>query len=252
MDISIIAIVLLTLASFLAGFIDSIAGGGGLLMIPSYLLAGIPPHSALGTNKFVATVGTSAAVFNFIRKGKISLKTVLIGIAFSLSGAYIGSKTILLFDPTLVGKIVVFLLPIGIVATLIPKKNTIKKENLSKLDFYLKIPLICITIGFYDGFFGPGTGAFLALALNFFIRLNLVEATANAKVFNFFSSFGAFIAFMINGKVIYLLAIPLIVASVFGNYIGSILAIKKGEKFIKGVLIIVFVVLIITLSVKYF
>ena len=82
MDISIIAVILLTLASFSAGFIDSIAGGGGLIMIPSYLLAGLPPHFALGTNKFVATFGTSAAVTNFIRKGKISIKILLFGVDF--------------------------------------------------------------------------------------------------------------------------------------------------------------------------
>ena len=112
--------------------------------------------------------------------------------------------------------------------------------------------MICLTIGFYDGFFGPGTGAFLALAFNTFIKLNLVEATANAKVFNFVSNFGALVAFMINGKVLYVIALPLVASGMLGNYIGSHLAIKKGEKFIKIFLVLVLVILIITLILKYF
>lgn len=252
MEIDLVTIIILASISFIAGFIDSIAGGGGLLMIPSYLLAGLPPHIALGTNKFVATIGTGSAVFNFIRKGKISYKIILAGILFALSGAYIGSKVILHFDQNLVGKIIVFLLPLGIIATLYPKKSATKKNSVSKNDLYVKTPLICLITGFYDGFFGPGTGAFLALAFYIFLKLNLIEATANAKVFNFLSNFGSLIAFIISGKILYIMALPLVVTNVLGNYLGSHLAIKKGEKFIKFFLIIVMLILLATLVYKFF
>ena len=252
MEISILAIIILSVISFLAGFIDSIAGGGGLLMLPSYLLAGLPPHFAMGTNKFVHTFGTSASIYNFIRKGKASLKIILSGIIFALVGAFIGSKIILLFDQNTVSKIIALLLPFGIIATLYPKKNILKKENLKKTDLYFKIPIICFTTGFYDGFFGPGTGAFLAISLHIFLKLNLVEATANAKIFNFLSNLGALVAFMISGKIFYMIALPLVVTNILGNYIGSHMAIKKGEKFIRLFLMIVLLILFGTLVWKFF
>lgn len=252
MEFELSVILALTLVSFIAGFIDSIAGGGGLIMLPSYLLAGLPPHYTLGTNKFVGTLGTGVAVVNFIRKGKLSVKIVISGITTALLGAYIGSRLILLFDANLVGQVIVFLLPIGIVLTLVPKKKIVVKESLKSKDLFIKIPLICLIVGFYDGFFGPGTGAFLALAFNVFLRLNLVEATAHAKVFNFISNLGALVAFVFSGKVYYLLALPLVASGMLGNYLGSNLAIKKGDKFIKFFLLIVIVILIVTLITKYF
>lgn len=251
MEISTLTIASLAIVAFMAGFIDSVAGGGGLLMVPAYLLAGLPPHVTLGTNKLVSTCGTSVAVFNFVRKGKTSLKIILSGVLFVLLGAFIGSKTILLVDQDLVGKIIVFLLPVGVVATLYPKKNVARSETLSKIDFYLKIPLIGFIVGFYDGFFGPGTGSFLALSFYVFLKLNLIEATANAKVFNLISNIGALIAFVIGGKVLYTLGLPLAGASMFGNYMGSYLAIKKGEKFIKLFLVIVLAILFVTLVWRF-
>lgn len=251
MEISALTIVALSFVAFLAGFIDSVAGGGGLLMVPAYLLAGLPPHVTLGTNKFVSSFGTSMAVYNFVRKGKTSLKIILCGVLFVLCGAFIGSKTVLLVNQDLLGKMIVFLLPVGVVATLYPKKKLAHAHNLVKTDFYLKIPLIGLIVGFYDGFFGPGTGSFLALSFYVFLRLNLIEATANAKVFNLISNLGALTAFVIGGKVFYALGIPLAIASMLGNYTGSHLAIKKGEKFIKLFLVIVLAILFVTLVWKF-
>ena len=185
MEIELTTIVLFTIVSFVACFIDSIAGCGGLLMLPSYLLVGLPPHQTLGTNKFVATLGTGVAVSNFIRKGKLSYKIILSGIITAFLGAYAGSKLILLFDPGLVGKLIVFLLPLGIVLTLVPKKGLAKKEHLKKRDLLFRIPLICLIVGLYDGLFGPGTGAFLSLSFNVFLKFNLIESTSHSKIFIF-------------------------------------------------------------------
>jgi len=252
MEFNLLTIVLLSTICFVAGFIDSIAGGGGLLTIPAYLLAGIPPQYALGTNKFVATLGTSIATANFIHKKKVVLKIVLAGIVFTLSGSFIGSRLILSFNPEIVGKIIVFLLPVGVIATLLPKRNNSRNHDLSKIDYYFKIPLIAFVIGFYDGFFGPGTGSFLALSFYVFLKLNLVEATANAKVFNFLSNISALVVYIIGGKVFYLLGIPLAIANMTGNYLGSHLAIKKGDKVIKFFLILVLIILSGTLIWQYF
>src|SRR4030042_5180298 len=102
-------IIVLSFVSFLAGLIDSISGGGGLLLVPSLLLAGLPPQTALGTNKFAATLGTATALFNFIRGKKVMWKIAFYGIAFALMGSYVGTKTILAFDHTAAGKILVFI-----------------------------------------------------------------------------------------------------------------------------------------------
>lgn len=245
-------IIILTSVSFIAGFIDSIAGGGGLIVIPVALISGIPPQLALGTNKFQATLGTSIATINFIHKKKVALKIVLSGILFALVGASIGSHVILGVDPDVVGKLIVFLLPLGVVATLYPRKGVITEPTLSRVDYFIKIPLICLIIGFYDGFFGPGTGSFLTLGFYIFLKLNLTTANANAKVFNFASNISALVTFIIGGKVLYILGIPMAVASMLGNYLGSHLAIKKGDKLIKYFLLVVLILLGISLVVKYF
>lgn len=249
---SVVQIIILSLIGFIAGFIDSIAGGGGLIILPAFLIAGIPPQWALGTNKFQATLGTSIATINFIHKKKVSIKVVLSGLLFAFGGAYGGSRLILMMNPDIVGKIIIFMLPLGMLATLMPKKLTVSHESLSNIDLFIKIPLICLIIGFYDGFFGPGTGSFLTLSFYIFLKLNLIEATANAKVFNFLSNLGALIAFIFSGKVLFLLAIPMALANMAGNYFGSHLVLKKGDRVIKTFLIIVLLLLTGTLIWKYF
>ncbi|QEN03513.1 hypothetical protein EW093_01955 [Thiospirochaeta perfilievii] len=250
MDFYIISI--LTIVGFIAGFIDSIAGGGGLIALPAYLLAGVPPQVALGTNKFQGTLGTSVATINFIRNGKVSVKIVLSGIFFALSGAFIGSKLILTLDVEVVGRVIIFLLPLGIFATLYPRQGVMPFKQLGPRDYLLTIPIICLSIGFYDGFFGPGTGSFLTLAFYTFLKLNFVEANANAKVFNLMSNLGALISFLIGGKVLFILAIPMALSNMVGNFVGSHLVLKQGEKVIKFFLIIILIILIITLAIKYF
>ncbi len=252
MEFELSVIVLLCVAFFVAGFIDSIAGGGGLITLPSLLFAGIPPQLALGTNKLASSFGTGTAVFNFLINKKMLWKVLAAGIAFSLIGSFIGSKTILLLNPDLVGKIIIFLLPIGIVATLIPRKGKTNDNNISKFDYWVKIPIICLIIGFYDGFFGPGTGSFLTLAFFFLTRMKLIQATANAKVFNFMSNIGSLVAFLIGGKVLFLIAIPLAISNMAGNFFGSKLAIKKGEGIIRFFLILAFALLLASLVWKYY
>lgn len=249
MEISII--IILFIVCFVAGIVDSIAGGGGLLTLPSFLIAGLQPQFALGTNKFMSSSGTSVAVLNFLRKKKIAFKLAASGILFALAGGFIGSKAALFLNQEILVKVIIFMLPAAAIIILYPRKNIKRKENFSKNDLFVKVPLICISIGFYDGFFGPGTGSLLAICFYAFIGLNLVESTANAKVINLATNLGALVSFIIAGKVIYLLAIPLAVSNMVGNYIGSNLALAKGERIIKSVLIAVVVMMMGTLIWKY-
>ncbi len=242
----------LSSVSFFAGFIDSIAGGGGLLLLPALLFAGIPPQIVLGTNKFAGTIGTSMALVNFVRSKKVVGKIVSIGIVFSLLGTILGSKSILIFSNETVGKIIIFLLPIAMLATLLPRKDRAAWDNVPTKGLYLKTPLICFLLGFYDGFFGPGTGSFLIMSFYLFVGLDLVAASATAKVFNLASCFGALIVFLLDDKVMISLGIPLAIANVAGNYLGSKLAIKKGTPLVKAFLLVSLAILFSSLVAKYF
>ena len=253
MELTIWGILILSMVVLVAGFIDSIAGGGGLLTVPAYLFLGIPSHETLGTNKFVSCIGTSAAVATFIKNKKVVFKIVFIGIAFSIIGSVIGTETILHFSQITAGKIITLMMPLGMVAVLIPRKKIVSDELLlTKPDLYIKTPIICFILGFYDGFFGPGAGSFLAIAFYIFVRLDLIKATGNAKIFNLASNFGSLITFIIAGKVIYSVALPLIISSMLGNYLGSLTAIKTGAGLIKIFLCFVLFMVFISLLMKYF
>lgn len=253
MELTVWGILLLSIVVLIAGFIDSIAGGGGLLTVPAYLFLGIPPQETLGTNKFVSCMGTAAAVGNFIKNKKIVFKIILAGTLFSVIGSIFGTEAILYFNQDIAGKIITFMLPIGLVAILIPRKKRITdNSSFTKADICIKTPLICFIMGFYDGFFGPGAGSFLAIGFYLFVKLDLIKATGNAKIFNLASNFGSLIAFMFAGKVIYSIALPLIISSMLGNYLGSVAAIKNGAGFIKIFLCSVLIMVFISLFIKYF
>lgn len=244
-------ILLLSGMSFLAGFIDAVAGGGGLILMPSLLVAGIPPQMALGTNKFAGMLGTLTALMNFVRSRKVIWKIALAGLAFSLSGAVLGTRAILHFDPAEAGKIIVFLLPFPAILTFMPKKQLkTSVDEFSRLNMYLHVQLLCLVIGFYDGFFGPGTGTFLIFGFYAFLGLHLINASAVSKVFNLASNIGSFVTFVCAGKVLYSIGIPIALANILGGYIGSSMAIKKGQAFIKAILILVFIILFMTLVFK--
>lgn len=243
-----IIVLLLALMSFLAGFIDSVAGGGGLVLLPSLLLAGISPQAALGTNKFAAIFGTSTALANFMKHGKVIWKIAGFGLAFSIIGSVIGTKAILYFDPNTTAKIIIMMLPITAIVTFLPKRQLKTSiSDFSKRDLYLYTPLLCFIVGFYDGFFGPGTGTFLIFAFYIFLGLHLINASAMSKVFNLASNVGSFVTFAFADKVLYGIGIPIAISNLAGGYLGSILAIKKGQQFIKVSLLIVFGILFVTL-----
>jgi uncharacterized protein len=252
LDVTLGVVTALMLAAFAAGFIDSVAGGGGLILVPSFILAGLPPQVALGQEKIVSTLGTLAAIRNFVKNRKVIWKAVATGIPAGLVGAYVGAETILFFDPDTVGKIILALLPVGIILSFMPKKDHhIGSLDLSPFKLYVGVPVTVFLIGFYDGFFGPGTGSFLILALHFILRFDLVSASANSKLFNFSSNIGALMAFMLAGKVLYLLAIPLVLANLAGNHFGSSSALKYGPRMVGSTLSVSMLLLMGSLGYKY-
>lgn len=248
----VLAFVVLGVIAFVAGFVDSIAGGGGLFLVPGFLLVGLPPQVALGQEKVVSTLGTIAAIRNFLADSKILWRVALVGVPFSIIGAYLGAKAILLMSPDVVGKIIVFLIPVGIFLFLIPKNKNINEERLEDKTVFTVLPILCICVGFYDGFFGPGTGSLFIISFHYLLRLSLIESSANSKMFNFASNIGALIAFIIGGKVLYLLAIPLVVSNIAGNHFGSKMALKSGNDLVRKVLVFSMLVLFVSLLFKYF
>lgn len=252
-DHLVIALILLTMASCIAGFIDSVAGGAGLILVPSFILCGMPPQLALGQEKLVSTIGTITAIRNFIKDNKVVWKLVPMGIIISTLGAYIGAEAILVLDEKIVANIIIVLLPIGLVFTLFNKKIIALQSHDKKPIKHLMviIAIVSFIVGFYDGFFGPGTGSLFIIALYLFAKLDLVKSSATSKIFNFASNIGAFVSFFIAGKMLFIMGIPMIIGSLIGNYIGSKMTLSKGDKLIKSVLVITVVFMIGTLALKF-
>ena len=225
---------------FVAGFIDSIAGGGGLLTVPAYLIVGIPPTLTLGTNKFVSTMGTIVSTTKYILGKRILWPVAIVGVLFAFIGSAIGAHWISLCDQTLVRKIILIALPIGAGLTLIPKPRDHHETRIEWTSWrlWILIPIISATLGWYDGVFGPGTGSLLLLALYGIAQLSFLHAAATARWFNLISNLGSLVAFLVHGQVIFSLALPLSVFGIAGHWCGSHMALKRGDRIVRAMLIV--------------
>ncbi|MDR2503112.1 MAG: TSUP family transporter [Deltaproteobacteria bacterium] len=236
---------------FAAGFIDSVAGGGGLIAAPAFLLTGTSPDLVLGTNKLAACMGTASSLINYARSGLALWRMAVVGLPAALLGSFLGTRVILLFDSAYIGRLIVLLLPLGVAATLIPKKDRGRKE-LTRAGLYVFTPLVCLLIGFYDGFFGPGTGSFFILALHLATGVGLLQASATAKIFNLATNLGSLAVFIFYGKVLFALGLPLALANIAGNLLGSRMAIKIGAGFVRRVLSVSLSLLFFSLLWKFY
>ena len=242
--VSTAIILFCTCAAFVAGFIDSIAGGGGLITIPALLLSGLPPQLALGTNKVGCCLGTGVAMLNFARSNLILWRLALLGVGFSLVGAGIGTELALYISPDLLGKVLVLLLPFAMLATLMPKKKQKNPPLTSGRRYWILAPLCFLIVGIYDGF--------LILALHWVLRISLLEASATSKVMNFASNLGAMILFIWNGAVIWSVGLPMMAANIAGNWLGSRLAIKVGTEAVRRFRWVSLSLLLATLIWRFF
>ncbi|WP_292655106.1 TSUP family transporter, partial [Nitratifractor sp.] len=177
---------------------------------------------------------------------------VAIGVPAALIGAYIGAEAILYLDENTAGKVIVFMMPLGLLFAFLPKRNNDAKVEITPFKKTLLFPSVTLIIGFYDGFFGPGTGSLLIIALHYIMGLSLVTASATSKIFNFSSNVGAFISFFIAGKMLFAIGIPMVIASILGNYLGSHMTIKRGDSFIRPILFGMIFLLFVTMVYKYY
>lgn len=235
MDIGADAIALLMGVAFVAGVIDALAGGGGLLTIPALMAAGIPPVHAIATNKLQSSLGTASAVLAFARRGRIDLRRFRWPAAAAFTGSAVGAWTLQRVDPAfLAGLIPVLLLLMVVYFTVAPKAA--EEDRHSRLG-PVALVLVVAVIGAYDGFFGPGTGSFLTTVLVAMFGMGLVSATAHTKLLNLASNLAALAMLAFGGKVLWAVGLSMAVASIAGGQVGAHLALRVGGRIIRPLLV---------------
>lgn len=241
-------IIFLCVGGFLAAFVDSIAGGGGLISMPVLLIAGLPAHLALGTNKFAGACGCFTSAYRYSKSGKTNVDLLKKLIPFTILGCVLGVKCVLSISDTILN-ILVFVMILVVAIYTYTKKDLgteDKFENLTTKNIRLGM-VMAFSLGFYDGFFGPGTGTFLAFALIKIYGFDFLHASANTKILNFTSNFTALILFMFSGQILYKVAIFYALSMMLGGYVGAKVAIKKGSTLIKPIFLIMAVCVAIKL-----
>jgi uncharacterized membrane protein YfcA len=239
---------LLFLIGLAAGWIDSIAGGGGLITIPALLGLGVPPQVALGTNKFQASFGSFTASFYYVKKGVVALEDAKLGIAWTLIGASAGTWAVQRMSPDFLNILIpVLLLAIAVFMLVAPRVSDHDGHpNMGRVPFYVVFGL---PLGFYDGFFGPGVGSFWAFAFIAALGFNLTKATGYTKVMNFTSNVVSFLLFFFGGFVLVLPALVMAAGQIVGARAGSTMAIQRGARFIRPVFIAVVILTTLKLLV---
>lgn len=239
-------VIVLSLA-FLAGFTDAIVGGGGLIQLPALLLF-MPQYaipSLLGTNKFAGFSGTVLASLKYHRLVKINYKLLLPGIISATLFSFLGAWLITLLDKELIKPIIFVLLVAVFLYTLLKKNIGQYNRQISyNNNSYLYSTLVGMVLGFYDGFFGPGTGSFLILIFVTLFGMEFLMASAHAKIINIATNVSALMFFVFSGNIIYKIAIPLAASNMLGAYLGAKIAFKKGNSFIRKFYLIIVLLLI--------
>lgn len=224
---------------FLAGFVDSVAGGGGLISLPAYLLAGLPIHAAYGTNKLSSSCGTVVAAWRYLRGGYIRIKPALLAAAGALGGSWLGARLVTVLDEGVLRACLLVILPAAALFLLWNRGFGAREQDGQLPGGRLAVLSLAIgfVLGAYDGFFGPGTGTFLVLAFTGLLQMSLTSATGTAKVVNLASNLAALAVYILDGRVWLSIGLPAAACGILGNYLGATLAVKKGARLIRPVLI---------------
>jgi uncharacterized protein len=245
-------ILFLLFIGFITAFVDSIAGGGGLISVPALLATGLSPHMVLGTNKLQSSIASIISSYEYIRSGKVNIKLMKKVIPFVILGASLGVVTVRFLPSDWLKPIIIVLLVFVLIYTLL-KKDLGKYENPKPLTSGLLSYLIilCTIIGFYDGFFGPGTGSFL-LFVFLFTGINFISAQANAKILNTTSNIVALIVFIKFGFVHYQYGLIMAASGILGAIAGTKVAVTKGSKFVKPIFFIMTIWLVFKQLLSFF
>ncbi len=243
MELNVSMVLIVVAGVFLAGFMDGIAGGGGIISVPAYLLAGLPAHLALGTNKLSSCVGTAVSAGRFIRGGYVDWKLALPSMVLALAGAALGTRLQLMVDERVLKILLLAVLPLVTLVVLRQRSLPEERGDIAPGRQRAIVFSAALVIGAYDGFYGPGTGTFLVLILCTLGKLDVRTASGNVKVMNLSSNIGALATSLLNGKVFLALGLIAGAASIAGHWLGSGLAIKDGSKIVKPAILVVLTLL---------
>lgn len=233
---------------FFASLLDAVAGGGGLVSLPAYLLAGLPPHNAIATNKLSSSIGTVASTARLIRNKCVDWPTAIPSAVLALLGSIAGARLVLAVAEDAIRYIMLALIPV--LAFVVLRKRELTDDSLepaSRKRQFLVVCLAALILGMYDGFYGPGTGTFLLLAYTQLARLPLRLAAGNMKITNLSSNLGSLAVFLFNGQAVVLLGLVSAVFAVSGHIIGAGLLLKNGGKIVKPFVLAVLCLLFIRL-----
>ena len=239
MELTVQMVVIVVIGVFLAGFMDGIAGGGGLISVPAYFLAGLPAHLTLGTNKLSSCIGTAVSAGRFIRGGYVNWKLGIPSVALALVGAHFGTRLQLTVDERYLKWVLLIVLPVVAIVVLRQRRFPEEPGQIEAKKQAAIVLVASLLIGAYDGFYGPGTGTFLLLIFCHLGKLDLRTAAGNVKLVNLASNFSALMTSLLSGKVFIALGLIAAAASVAGHYIGSGLAIKDGSKIVRPMVLAV-------------
>jgi uncharacterized membrane protein YfcA len=242
-DIAPTRIAVLTLVALLAGTVDAIAGGGGLLTVPAILWAGLPPHLALGTNKGQSVFGSFAALVRFSRSGLIDAARARLTFPLGALGSLAGAALVLAVPPAALRPVVLALLAFAAAFVGLRRHGSTRLEDAPRGRGRAVAGAIALAIGAYDGFFGPGTGTFLIVAFAALLGDGLAHASASAKVVNFASNLAAVALFATRGVVVWRVALPMAAAQLAGGWLGAHLAVRRGDALVRRVVVLVSIAL---------
>ena len=229
---------LLFSAALLAGFVDSIAGGGGLITVPVLLATGLSPTQTLATNKLQSTGGSFSASLYFVRKKVVNLGNMKLAIALTFSGSAAGTLLVQQINTDFLRYLIPFLM-LGIALYFLFSPRLGAEDAKPRIAYSLFCMTGAIGVGFYDGFFGPGTGSFFALAFVMLLGYALPKATAHAKLLNFTSNVASLIFFTIGGNVVWKVGLLMIGGQFIGARLGSRMVLNRGQKLIRPMIVIV-------------
>jgi uncharacterized membrane protein YfcA len=250
-ELSTLHIATLSGVAFLAGVIDAIAGGGGLITFPALLTSGLPAHVALGTNKGQSVFGSAAALLRYARAGLVDREQAKATFPAGFIGALAGAALVLLFPPSVLRPVVLVML-VGAAAFVAQLRDVAPRSAVPSDKARLLATAIALVIGTYDGFFGPGCGTFLFVAFVGLLGATVARATADAKVVNFASNLASVIVFSIRGVVVWKLALPMAAGQALGAWTGAHMAVKVGPPLIRRVVLLVVLALVARLGYDMF
>ena len=242
-DLTLSMVLIVAVGVFLASFMDAIAGGGGIISVPTYLLAGLPMHVALGTNKLSAGLGSLASTGRYIKSGYVDWRLGVPSIVLALVGSHFGTKLQLMIDEVYLQYLLLVVLPVVAFVVLRQRQLPEERGDIEPKKQMAIVYLAALVVGAYDGFYGPGTGTFLLLIFCNLGKLDVRTAGGNVKLVNLSSNIASLLTSLLSGKVFLVLGLIGTVSSILGHFIGAGLAIKNGSKIVKPAIIIVLILL---------